>query len=95
MSLWPKWSRRSSELSDLIMNSLTSKTMKVYDIIEWNRYSGKQHSAMPIFTKEEAIAESKKETQKAEFVIPSGVPPLNDATQELVNRAEAERSQNK
>ena len=47
------------------------------------------------FTKEEAIVGSKKETQKAEFVIPSGVPPLNDATQELVNRAEAERSQNK
>lgn len=54
----------------MIMNSLTSKTMKVYDIIEWNRYSGKQHSSMPIFTKEEAAKEFEQKVQKIKALLP-------------------------
>lgn len=60
----------NSESSDLIMNNLTSKTMKVYDIIEWNRYSGKQHSAMPIFTKEEAVKEFEQKVQVIKALLP-------------------------
>ena len=44
--------------------------MKVYDIIEWNRYSGKQHSAMPIFTKEEAAKEFEQKVQEIKALLP-------------------------
>lgn len=39
------------------------------------------------FSKKEAQAERKKPASKANLAIPSNVPPLNDATQRLVNRA--------
>ena len=42
---------------------------------------------------EEAKAERKKAASKTDFVIPSDVPPLNDATLRLVNRAKAESNQ--
>ena len=45
------------------------------------------------FSKEEAKAERKKAASKTDFVIPSDVPPLNDATQRMVNRAKAESNQ--
>jgi hypothetical protein len=45
------------------------------------------------FSKEEAKAERKKTSSKTDFVIPSDVPPLNDATLRLVNRAKTESNQ--
>lgn len=44
--------------------------MKVYDIIEWNRYSGKQHSPMPIFTKEEAVKDFEQRVQEIKALLP-------------------------
>ena len=41
-------------------------------------------------TKEEAKVESKKKSSEVEFVIPSTVPPLNDATRRMVERANAQ-----
>ena len=41
-------------------------------------------------TKEEAKAEYKKKNPVVEFVIPSTVPPLNDATHRMVQRANAQ-----
>ena len=41
-------------------------------------------------TKEEAKAEYKKKNPVVEFVIPSTVPPLNDATRQMVQRANAQ-----
>ena len=41
-------------------------------------------------TKEEAKVESKKKSSEVEFIIPSTVPPLNDATRRMVERANAQ-----
>ena len=42
------------------------------------------------FSREEALAETGDKTQKIHFVIPSGVPAQNKATQQLVERASTE-----
>ena len=43
------------------------------------------------FSMEEAIAESKKKTEKMKFVIPADAPPLNEATLLLIERAKASK----
>ena len=57
----------------MITNSLTSRTMKIYDIIEWNRYSGKQHSPMPIFNREAAIKDFEQRVQEIKNLLPKEV----------------------